>query len=1395
MFGPVEPKKRKHKASGRGASSQQKPKGSKAGIRSWFGKGLEIKGSGSGASSRQKALHTSPAASTVSRSIQNATDLASDCSLNLRESAQQFEVQSVKPLAAAVRADSPVHGIDALLPALPWQGREGAALRIQRWYRHRQAERRAAQQDVRDFVQQRRQAAGVHIAENNEGSDSYADREALAAAAVAKAARLATEKQEAEKAVLASLQQHCGSKLQAEPTLRDLREGLKQASKAAEKHHTEQPGPDQHQLQSDVSQQDYLPSITLSVSPRQSQQSNQGIVAAVNSKLIGLPWLRATSPPQLVSQSAAADRITAGASQLPLQRASALGQQDYDMPVAGADPSMAEAKTCDLDQRGRPLHADEVTASIAAAVRESLLLSVPADAVLSSALFDDFTREVAARIIQHYWREHVSRQAAGGHQYSSTACHDQDQGIVAESRHQGHATSCNPGNAEAVPSELIQDDSLPELLMRYRSSAGSASEQQQAQTRAAEDSQGARTSKGQNAPMALHTFKMDVAKAGDVNRDGLLPITADDTRGSSSSLDRLKARHSKHRRPAQLTANTAVSVAQHAMVQQAPGARQSNSVRLTVARGAATADVSLHQAHFAMPDKRIASTAGSNALVQQAQPSTTSPACEDSDSALFELLNQAPQGPAYVSVSAAAAQPASESGRHQQQQQQQTVGMDNVRGSSPEFQEASDENASPNVSPADGQAKQHKQQQHQQEAAWDRASDPASMTVLEGGSHRDTSSASATAAALHVGADDPASASGPQPVPDVQAVTKSHGNLFRSERLSTDKLADINAFLDDVEAQAEEEAARVLSQASTPSHSQPIRVQGHHTQPCCQAHVLQPSPASLRNSCSRTSSLTQLRQQQTQQSHVQYQDLRAHVSRHGPSSGGLPAGKPVLDSMLGAATTATRASPSRKVQQMLGTRAELADTGSARDIADTVSTGSAEPPGADKASLLAKTVYEGVKQRMHQLQADVQARDHQIASLQAGLEAAALHKEAALKQAQAEQQCALDEQKKKLEGDMARHLAFIDRLLADKDKLSAKCMQLGKDMKAAEAKHAAGVESLKEGWVVELKKQKEAWTAAEKARRDTWLADKTKQVKELTVKGMEPEIQRLIAKHKAELQSERVKAQDHTRLQLDDLTGQHETYARQLRDRLLREQDLAVERERAAAQDRLREAAERYEGQMQSQRLRMVSDSELRLEQFQAERKDEKRRYEDALNRLKQGQGEQEQQLCSELSLEKAQMRRQHERELQALRDKMADEQEGWRLAIAKRAKEELASREAALRTQLIQERDHQLQVVVERLETEAVDNREATTKEAEKRETALKGRYQAALQAAQDSAHKHAERFRVAGLAEAAAQQRNEQLQNQVAQLQQHLQDQRCGLADAKQQASSSCSLSNICI
>ena len=52
---------------------------------------------------------------------------------------------------------------------------------------------------------------------------------------------------------------------------------------------------------------------------------------------------------------------------------------------------------------------------------------------------------------------------------------------------------------------------------------------------------------------------------------------------------------------------------------------------------------------------------------------------------------------------------------------------------------------------------------------------------------------------------------------------------------------------------------------------------------------------------------------------------------------------------------------------------------------------------------------------------------------------------------------------------------------------------------------------------LELKKQKEISEAAEKIRREKWIKEKTQEIKEMTVKGLEPDIQKLIAKHKAEI--------------------------------------------------------------------------------------------------------------------------------------------------------------------------------------------------------------------------------------------------------------------------------------
>eukprot|EP00967_Tisochrysis_lutea_P087431 scaffold123650_cov15-Tisochrysis_lutea.AAC.1 len=75
-----------------------------------------------------------------------------------------------------------------------------------------------------------------------------------------------------------------------------------------------------------------------------------------------------------------------------------------------------------------------------------------------------------------------------------------------------------------------------------------------------------------------------------------------------------------------------------------------------------------------------------------------------------------------------------------------------------------------------------------------------------------------------------------------------------------------------------------------------------------------------------------------------------------------------------------------------------------------------------------------------------------------------------------------------------------------------------------------------------------------------------------------------------------------TRRALESAAAQHEVALKALKDKMLKEQEEAVEREHAAGLVKLREASERYEQQLTMQRMRLVSDGDLRLEQLEASR-------------------------------------------------------------------------------------------------------------------------------------------------------------------------------------------------
>lgn len=407
-----------------------------------------------------------------------------------------------------------------------------------------------------------------------------------------------------------------------------------------------------------------------------------------------------------------------------------------------------------------------VTASVAAAVRESLMLSAPADAMLSSGLFAAFTHEVAARIIQHYWREHASRRLTA--KGCSTACTIPQQGQA----HLVEQEADSKDGEARVPDEVDQEESLADAMMRYRKeddTKAAASPQQMTSSRLQVTSGHSLLERSVTAGAARVSYRADVS--------------FEVARASMSSLDKLKQQQGKQRKLARPTAQRA----KHALLADAEllpdNSQQDRSAVvascLPAVGSAQHAQQAQNSSCSAEPAELLLPT-DSRELEQ-----------ESSDTALLRMLN--PRRHVH-SKPPSVKHPCVSADSMSLQQQQVSQGTWPVHGAA-EPQVGSGENVSPNVSPDKMHAKRLSNQTKQVEApraaaASDFVHQEPNPSIREIGSD-DTG---------HKAAD----------VSTTPVAIHSSSQRQQSERLSSNKLADIFAFLDGVEAQAEAEAAAVV---------------------------------------------------------------------------------------------------------------------------------------------------------------------------------------------------------------------------------------------------------------------------------------------------------------------------------------------------------------------------------------------------------------------------------------------------------------------------------------------------------------------------------------------------------------------------------------------------------
>ncbi|KAJ3324883.1 Centrosomal protein of 131 kDa [Blyttiomyces sp. JEL0837] len=352
-----------------------------------------------------------------------------------------------------------------------------------------------------------------------------------------------------------------------------------------------------------------------------------------------------------------------------------------------------------------------------------------------------------------------------------------------------------------------------------------------------------------------------------------------------------------------------------------------------------------------------------------------------------------------------------------------------------------------------------------------------------------------------------------------------------------------------------------------------------------------------------------------------------------------------------------------------------------------------------------KSVFDGVKAKIIGQQMEIEEKSKTLSQLREEMNKLRdIHLEQT-DQLKKDMKTKLSTQRKEYEIMIKRHLTFIDKLLGEKDELSKRCEVLSDEVKAMDKGFKEKLKQMEEHQMRELKQQRELWQAAEKIKRDKWIAEKTKAIKDQTVKGLEPEIQRMLAQHKVQLRQveERFK---------EDLTKEKAVIAEasqrqidQLRDKMIAERQRACEEEREYARQRYQKQLERDEMEFQQQKRKLQSEFEEQkhtlLEEHRHTRHQEQLDHKKTIDSLMA----QIEKSRSDGVAGQEELRRKHQNEMMMLHERLKVEKEEWQDAFLKRQEGAMRERDKLLKEKLIQERDAELELIVQRLESETNSN------------------------------------------------------------------------------------------
>ncbi|XP_062502627.1 centrosomal protein of 131 kDa-like [Corticium candelabrum] len=347
-----------------------------------------------------------------------------------------------------------------------------------------------------------------------------------------------------------------------------------------------------------------------------------------------------------------------------------------------------------------------------------------------------------------------------------------------------------------------------------------------------------------------------------------------------------------------------------------------------------------------------------------------------------------------------------------------------------------------------------------------------------------------------------------------------------------------------------------------------------------------------------------------------------------------------------------------------------------------------------------------------------------------------------MQQQQREHKHKLTLQKQEYEQRLEGLQKVIDQLVDQNEKLSAQCESLLQAMKSTDQKYTRKIHEMEESHARELKRQKDIDAAAEKLRREKWIDEKTKQIKDMTVQGLEPEIQRLISKHKTEMKRVSVIHQDELARADERASSRFVQQTEDLREQLAREKEAACQRERELARQRYEKQAEQDEMALQKERRRLHDEVEHEKQRLADMVRQQKQEIDGLKSKLQTQYEEKFSAIDEDKQRALEELERRHKSELRELNERLTIEKTAWQENMIKKQDDIFATRERELRESMRKERDKEIEMVIQHLEAETRHNQEDMEKTTETRIRRVREKYESELKELEQSEKSTRQKF-----------------------------------------------------